>query len=199
MSQLSVIISQRTYNRWRNLIPELAILRTKWEVGRWFTGQHSSSTESITVTTTFLLSERGVPNSIAMCTFCSSNLEKADLHRHTMDKYTYTYATWVKHAYGDREYNQWNLATEEDQSMIEALLLPQISTRANCTCREDSLRLKHIYDGKLSFNWRELIVVIHCTVWSAFTVETYTIPQIDNDDNNDYNNYDDYEEHDNCG
>jgi hypothetical protein len=31
-SQLSMIISQGTYNQWRDLTPELAILRTKGEV-----------------------------------------------------------------------------------------------------------------------------------------------------------------------
>jgi hypothetical protein len=39
-------------------------------------------------------------------------------------------------------------------------------------------------------------VAILCTACSAFTVETYTIPQTDYEDNEDYEDSEDYEDHD---
>jgi hypothetical protein len=87
-----------------------------------------------------------------------------------------------------------SIPMEEDQSMKE-VLLALTSAQAKCTYREDTLRLKHIYDKKISLDWRELIATIHCTAWSAFTVETYTIPQTDYNDYEDYEDYDDLSSH----
>jgi len=81
---------------------------------------------------------------------------------------------------------------------MDTLLERSMPTEIDNTINETHLRrrisvwLKHIYDKKLSLDWNELIAANHCAAWSAFTVETYTIPQTDY---NDYNDYDDVSEH----
>jgi len=57
-------------------------------------------------------------------------------------------------------------------------------------------RLNHINDEKVSLNWSERILAIYCSAWSAFTVETYTIPQTDFEDDECDEDSEDYEDHD---
>ena len=45
---------------------------------------------------------------------------------------------------------------EEDQCTNEALLPPRTFARAKCPYGDDTLRLKHIYNEKLSLDWSEL-------------------------------------------
>jgi hypothetical protein len=68
-SQLSAIISRRTYNQWRDLTPESAISRTEVEVERRL--------RVGTVATTFLQFERSASTSIVVNTYNSTNLEEA--------------------------------------------------------------------------------------------------------------------------
>jgi hypothetical protein len=81
MSQLSAIISQRTYNQTRDLTPESPIPQTKGEVVRRL--------RVSIVTTTLLLIERSAAISICVYTYTSSNLEEADWRKHSTATYTY--------------------------------------------------------------------------------------------------------------
>jgi len=75
-----------------------------------------------TVTTSCLLIEQIPPTSIGVYTDSPSNLEQAQLRRHSTANCTYGYATPAKHANRDREYDTRNSPTEEDQPTTEALL-----------------------------------------------------------------------------
>jgi len=55
--------------------------------------------------------------------------------------------------------------------MIEKLLLPHNVAPVNCTYREDTLWLKDIENEKLSKDWSNLEMAIHCAVWSAYMVK----------------------------
>jgi hypothetical protein len=131
-----------------DLTPERAIPRTKGEVEKQFTSQHSYNY---------------IPSNRAKCTYfnwrvysyCSSSLEEADLHRYSTENYTYGHATCVHHAYGDRQYYIRNSARRNS-------LRKRISLRKKYSYCHEHLhersaltekptpRLKHIYDEKLS-------------------------------------------------
>jgi len=75
---------------------------------------------------------------------------------HCKANYTYGYTTRENHAYGDRQYHKRNPPTDEDQPTNEAPLPPRTFARAKCTYGEDTLRLMHFYDQKVSHDGSEL-------------------------------------------
>ena len=80
--------------------------------------------------------------------------------------------------------------------MNEALLPPGTSAQAKCTYRETYPTIDAHLRWEAFLKLKRTITAIHCTAWTSFTGETYTILQTDHDDNNDSNNYEDYEEYD---
>jgi len=97
-----------------------------------------------TVTTTFLLIEWSSPVSVWVYTNGWSNLEDADVHRHSTGNYTYRYATSAKHIYRDRQYyNQTHI-------------LRRISLRMKDAYRHERLHKRSALSAKTPYDWSPL-------------------------------------------
>jgi hypothetical protein len=95
---------------------------------------------------------------------------------------------------------QWSMPMEIDNTTNETHLQRRISLRMKHSNRHERLHEQSALTEKTPwlYDWSTLtmrsfpsrserIVAIYCTAWSAFTWETYIIPQTEYDYHNDYN------------
>jgi len=108
-----------------------------------------------TVTTSFLPIDQSAPISVGLYTNSSSSLEETYLQKHCVANL------------------QLLISTEKDLPTSEVHLLSGTSAWAKYTWGEDTLPVTHIAVEKLSINWSQLIVAIHCALYIAFTIKNW--------------------------